>query len=166
MYEAKFYVSLLLLPYDQNHIDPTVELAQWAVLHLAWMWACALAVKGMEAPSPLFDCFRGKRMWCLVLFQAEIHSQALIWKKSISKNSWFSETCLGVTVLHACAVADLCHHPSDDICISFFPYLWCLLSPTGCHVASRHSTSVLQEVHSIEYQGLNSPYGSLKENSL
>lgn len=153
MYQAKFYVILLLVPYKQNHIDPTVELAQWAVLHSAWIWSCTLAAKGAEAPSPQFDCFRGKRMWFLVLFQAERCSQALIWKKSVSKKPWFSETCLGVTVPHACAVADLCHQPSDDICISFFPYSWCLVSPTGCHVTSRHGTSVLQGVHSIELRG-------------
>lgn len=93
-------------------------------------------------------------------------SQALIWKKSISKKPWFSETCLGVTMTHACAMADLCHWPSDDICISFFPYLWSLLSPTGCPGTSRHSKSVLQGVHNIEYLGLNGPYESLKENNL
>lgn len=147
----------------KNH---TVELAQWAVLHPAWIWACTLAAKGMAALSPQSDCFRGKRLWYLVLFQSGIRSQALIWKKSISKKPWFSETCLGITVTHPCAMADLCHQPSDDICISFLPYLWCLLSPTDCHVTSRHSTSVLQGVHGIEYHGLNSPYGSLKENSL
>lgn len=28
MYQAKFYVILLLLPYKQSHMDPAVELAQ------------------------------------------------------------------------------------------------------------------------------------------
>lgn len=28
MYQAKFYAILLLLPYEQNHTDPSVEMAQ------------------------------------------------------------------------------------------------------------------------------------------
>lgn len=32
MYQAKFYVILLLLPYKQNHMDPTIELAQLLAL--------------------------------------------------------------------------------------------------------------------------------------
>lgn len=108
--------------------------------------------------------FRDREMLFLVLPQPERWNQSLLWKKNVSKKPWFSETCLGVTVLHTCAAADLCYQPSGDI--SFVLYPQCLLNLTGCEVTSRHKMSVLHGVHSIEYQGLDGPYRSLEKNGL
>lgn len=108
---------------------------------------------------PSFGCFRGKGMQYSALLQSgtdlekEHLQEALILRDMLASCS-ASCLCCGWPMLSS----KWWHLPS------YFPYP--LLNPIGCQVTSRHGTSVLQEVHSIEYQGLDSPSKSLEKNGL
>lgn len=129
---------------------PEYDLVRWLqkggkFTSLVWLlWWEGNAVLG----SPL-----ARKMWSGVDLEKEHLQEALI-LRDMPASCNASCLCCGWPMLSS----KWWHLPS------FFPYP--LLNPTGCQVTSRHGTSVLQEVHSIEYQGLDSPSKSLEKNGL
>lgn len=112
MYEAKFYVILLLLPNEQNHTDPTAELAQWAVSHLAWMWACILAAKGMELPPLSLTALEGRE--CDIWFSSRQKFTVRHWSgkrtsprsRDSHRHAWES-LCLVLVLWLTCVISQV-----------------------------------------------------------